>query len=212
MRYNGKTETLFDRNDDFKIMVGAFRKPEFEFVNKWYVTQKLDGTSGILYFLLANDGYTHASIHGRTAKAQYNPDVYAQLESLVKRIYPQVLDSMRKHDLNEMAFYGEVYGPKVQGGGRYRNDIGFAVFDIIVNDKVYLNPESVTQACKDVGLDEVPFLGLMTTDEIVKLVRNGQQSVVTNGHDFVAEGVVAKSPFFDNVGRQVKFKLKATDF
>ena len=215
MRYNPKTESLFNRDGSFKVIVGDYRRSEFALVNSWVCSQKLDGTSGILHFELFDvDGekVLNYTIHGRTAKAQYNPDVLNQLHNIAVGSFHKVGESMINHDLTTMNFYGEVYGPRVQSGGRYRDDIGFAVFDIIVNDKVFLNPGSITEVCERVGLDTVPLLGVMSTEEIVELVRGGQQSVLTNGQDFIAEGVVAKSPFFDNVGRQVKFKLKASDF
>ena len=38
-----KIETLYDRNEDFKVDTTAIRMAEFELIKRWRVTEKIDG-------------------------------------------------------------------------------------------------------------------------------------------------------------------------
>ena len=40
-----KIETLFNRDENFKIVEGNYRLPEFENVTNWTITEKVDGTN-----------------------------------------------------------------------------------------------------------------------------------------------------------------------
>jgi hypothetical protein len=47
MKEYHKIETLFDRDDKFKVVIGKWRLPEFEYLkdNLWLYTEKIDGTN-----------------------------------------------------------------------------------------------------------------------------------------------------------------------
>ena len=40
-----KIETLFNRDEKFKVVEGDYRLPEFENIKQWDVTEKIDGTN-----------------------------------------------------------------------------------------------------------------------------------------------------------------------
>lgn len=211
MKHYGKIETLYDRFDKtagYKVNPAQVRREEFDFVSQWHVTEKIDGTSTV--FRYAKGDF---DIGGRTANTQWSPEVFRQLERYAIRGLPAATRIIQERGLDSLAFYGETYGPKIQkGGGRYRDDVGFAVFDATVNDSIWLNWNAVNESARACGLDVVPFLGFMSTDEIVELVRQGFVSTIAKDDTYIAEGVIARSPFYDNVHRRVMFKLKHSDF
>ena len=111
-----------------------------------------------------------------------------------------------------VVLYGEGYGPGIQkGGGLYRSDKAFILFDVLAGDKWWLERESVSDIATKLGIDTVPYLGRMTLDEIVQLVRSPFPSKLGTA---MAEGIVARpiETLFDRRGERVIIKLKTKDF
>jgi ATP-dependent RNA circularization protein (DNA/RNA ligase family) len=207
-----KTDNLFKRNPKNKseLLVGTYTRPEFGYISHWYVTEKVDGTNVQLKFY--SDGRLH-DWFGRTVNAQFTIGQNDFLDDLGFRIGKDVRATMEQFGLDTMTLYGELYGPKIQAGGNYSDTLGFRLFDVMVNDKTWLGPSSVEQNAADWGLDLVPGFGIMTTDEIFKMVRTGFVSTFSQNRDYAAEGIVAVTPvpMYDQRGERIKFKLKTKD-
>lgn len=224
-----KVDTLFDRDERFQVDTTRFRRPVFATIDRWLVTEKVDGTNMRLIFEIdenpGGDGTEppalSTSIRGKTDSASIPPLLLGHCRGVVDGILTSVGGLMLDHGLSEYVLYGEGYGAKIQGGGRYRPDQGFVLFDVGVGGGRFLSDEKVTAAAMELGLPRVPLLNggeTMSTDEVVKLVQVGFASSATNEDlrdpDFAAEGVVARTvePLYDNRGERVMWKLKAKDF
>jgi len=129
---------------------------------------------------------------------------------LNERFLPQT-DSLLAKFGDGAVLYGEGYGAKIQkGGGNYRQDQDFVLFDVKVGDWWLRRPD-VEEVADTLGLDVVPVIEQGTLFDAVSMVRNGLQS--TWG-DFEAEGIVAR-PTVDlkmRNGSRIITKIKCLDF
>lgn len=210
-----KTDNLYKRNPKKKseLLIGEYTRPEFEFINKWHVSEKVDGTNVQLKFNRALTQPGGFSANGRTENAQFSRNQLAFLQEVGLEIEPKVRNTMDRFGLDTMTLYGELYGPKIQAGGNYSDTLGFRMFDIMVNDKTWLGVDSVKANATEWGVTLVPSFGLMGTYEIFELVKSGFVSTFSQNPDYQAEGVVAVTPvpMYDQRGERIKFKLKTKD-
>lgn len=222
-----KIDTLFDRDDSFRVDVTRLRRPVFGTIDRWLVTEKVDGTNMRLIFQMdenpGGDGteppVLSTAVRGKTDNASVPPQLLAHCQALVDRLRSTVGGLMLDRGLTEYVLYGEGYGAKIQGGGRYRPDQGFVLFDVGVGGGRFLADEVVTATAEQLMLPRVPLLNggePMATDEVVKLVQGGfaSDAATTFDPEFMAEGVVARTvePLYDNRGERLVWKLKAKDF
>lgn len=113
--------------------------------------------------------------------------------------------------------YGEYFGTGVQkGGGRYiQNGNDFLVFDI-KQQGWWLPKENRDAICKSLGLEQVPFLGHMTLEDIEKMVRGGFATKFDRAADptLIEEGIVARPviPLCSSNGNRVIVKVKYCDY
>ena len=121
--------------------------------------------------------------------------------------------------LEEVPIYifGEYFGTGIQKcGSRYiQNGNGFRVFDI--KQQGWWTPKDVRDSlCKGLGLDQVPFLGVMTLKDIEEKVRAGFTTQFENAADptMLEEGIVARPtvPMFSSNGNRVIVKVKYCDY
>lgn len=121
--------------------------------------------------------------------------------------------------LEEVPIYifGEYFGTGIQKcGARYiQNGNGFCVFDI--KQQGWWTPKDVRDSlCKGLGLDQVPFLGVMTLKEIEEKVRGGFATQFEKAADptMLEEGIVARPtvPMFSSNGNRVIVKVKYCDY
>ncbi|QQO39860.1 RNA ligase [Streptomyces phage Belfort] len=211
MREYSKTDNLYKRNPKKKseLLVGEYTRPEFALINSWWVTEKVDGTNVRLWF----DKDENTNYGGRTDNAQFSPVQQEFMSNLVDSIREDAVNLIHNHGLNELLIFGELYGPKILSGGNYSDSLDFRAFDMMVNDRVWLNPDSVNQNASDLGLKMVPNFGMMTTAQIFLMVAGGFKSTFAKNPEFDAEGVIAQPPvnLYDQRGERVKFKLKTKD-
>lgn len=107
--------------------------------------------------------------------------------------------------------YGEGYGAKIQkGGGNYRQDQDFVLFDVKIGDW-WLERSSVEEIASALKLDIVPIIGTGTLYDMVKITRNGFNSIWGN---FKAEGIVARPEveLKSRNGNRIITKVKHKDF
>ena len=137
---------------------------------------------------------------------------------------------MEDHKLNQVTLYGEGYGPKIQkGGGNYREDASFVLFDVKIGD-FWLDRENVNDVAEKLGIDAVPVIGKGTLWDAISIVKgqppasfpfkvhngtwNGRDGMKSQWGDFEAEGIVARPtvPLFTRQGHRIITKIKGVDF
>jgi len=200
-----KTVFLRDPATNYKTLLeGTYALPEFEYLkdNQWAFSEKVDGTNIRVMF----DGET-LSFGGKTDRAS----IPALLVNKLNDRFLSQLGLFKEHFIEGVCLYGEGYGAKIQkGGGNYRPDQDFVLFDVKVGEW-WLKREDVEGIAKTFGLDVVPVLYTGTLIDLVLFVREGFKS--TWG-DFQAEGVVAR-PMVElkaRNGSRIITKLKYKDF
>ncbi len=210
MRKYHKIQTLFKREREGrkkgKIIEGEWSIPEFEYLakNRWEFSEKVDGTNVRIGW---NGG--ERMIGGRTDNAQMPVVLYRKLEEL----FPE--ENLRRvfgtEEETNVVVFGEGYGPKIQkGGGNYRPDVSFVLFDVLVGDW-WLKRSDVVDVAQKLGVDMVPVIGEGDLFAAVATVRAGFSS---RWGDFDAEGLVVrpKAPLHARDGSRIIGKIKLKDF
>lgn len=207
-----KIQTVFLRDpaDNFKqLLIGQYSEPEFEYLakNMWEFTEKVDGTN----IRIMVDG--HDLTFGAKTDAASMPALL--VKRLEERFHPQE-DQLEQMFPGNACLYGEGYGAKIQkGGGNYRQDQDFVLFDVQVwnpeGQAWWLRRHDVEDVAQKLGLDIVPVIGKGTLAEMVEMTREGFNSI---WGPFKAEGIVARPrvELQTRGGRRVITKIKHKDF
>ena len=149
------------------------------------------------------------SFAGRTDKAtipqfllEYLNNTFStpEVEQLFEQTYGE----------KQVILFGEGYGPKIQKGGSYREDVSFILFDVLVGEN-YQERKWVEQTATMLGIDVVPIVLEGTIDEAIAFVEGHPKS--TMGTAFM-EGVVGRPAveFRDRTGKRIIVKIKYEDF
>jgi hypothetical protein len=204
-----KIQTVFKRDMEKNpklVIDGDWTMPEFEYLaeNQWEWTEKIDGTN----IRIGWDGKdTEKDILGRSEKS----DIPKHLMEALGNICPkEALTNVFGTEPNA-TLYGEGYGPKIQkGGGNYRDDAGFILFDVKI-DNWWLRRSDVNDIAQRLGIDFVPVVGQGTLLEAIAKIKAGVKS--TFG-DFLSEGYVLRPmvELSDRSGKRIITKLKHRDF
>ncbi len=204
-----KIDTLFERDPaTFVVNPAALKASVIGTIREWDVTEKIDGTN--IRVMLAADGAV--TFGGRSNNAQ----IPADLIQYLMRTFPQ--DALKAalwlnpEEPVDAVLYGEGYGPGIQkGGGLYRADKAFILFDVLVDGQWWLDRSAVEEIASKLGIACVPYLGRMELEQIVATVREPFMSVIGTA---VAEGVVARpiETLFDKRMKRIIIKLKTKDF
>jgi len=217
MKEYHKIETLLDRNEKFKVILGKWRLPEFEYLkdNKWVWTEKIDGTNiRVMWNPVSSDtikldeyGLSELTFGGKTNDAQMPPFLLKRLHELFN------IDKMREvFPATSVCLYGEGYGAKIQkGGGNYiSNGCDFILFDIKIGEW-WLERESIEDIAIKLNIKVVPIIAHGNLNEAIETTRLGIQSTFGN---FKAEGIVLKPPvtLFTRKGERLVGKIKTKDF
>ena len=208
MKTYHKIQTVFKRNPETKfktLLMGEYSLPEFEYLknNKWVFTEKVDGTNIRVMF---QDG--KITFGGKTDRAQIPNQLVNKLN---EKILPLLNKFIEIFNNTEVCLYGEGYGAKIQkGGGNYRIDQDFVLFDIKAGS-LWLKREDVEDIAKKLNLDVVPVIGEGTLNDLTEYVKTGFTSRWGN---FMAEGIVArpKVELLTRNGKRIITKLKYKDF
>lgn len=201
-----KIQTVFLRDQDTNhktLIRGAYALPEFRYLadNRWVFTEKVDGTN--IRVMWDGDSVTFG---GKTD----NASIPALLVKRLQERFPAQLFA-EQFGGTAVCLYGEGYGAKIQGGGgNYRQDQDFVMFDVKIGDW-WLTRDNVDDIAKTMGIDVVPIVGTGTLREMVDIVERGFTS---QWGDFIAEGVVARPAveLFSRGGQRIITKIKYSDF
>jgi ATP-dependent RNA circularization protein (DNA/RNA ligase family) len=218
--YYPKIETIFNRDLVTHRVLDEIRCPEFNLVNKWLITEKLDGMN-IRVELNCGGGVTFC---GRTDRA----DLPAPLLATLRQKLPKELVAGAFDPGTDAILFGEGIGPKIQKGDNLSPVHDFVLFDVLVfngcqaeTDKYWwLEWENVQDVAKKLGLQTVPVLGTyvggLKYNDLAQLVNLTSSYASRNGGNInlQQEGVVARTvpQLFNRRGGRVMWKLKNSDF
>ena len=201
-----KIQSVYKRDMGSKrkpLMEGVWTTQEFEYLagNVWTYTEKVDGTNIRVIF---KDG--RITFGGRTDDAQIPAQLVTRLNERFLPLAPKLGDLF-----DAAVLYGEGYGAKIQkGGGNYRQDQDFILFDCKVGSW-WLQRENVEDVAQALGLDVVPVIGEGTLHDAVAWAKSG---ISSTWGSFQAEGIVArpKTELQTRGGDRIITKIKCRDF
>jgi len=204
MKEYHKIETLLDRDSNFKVVLGKWRIPEFEYLqnNRWEFTEKVDGTN--IRVIWRDE---KLSWGGKTDNAQIPSFLINKLQSLfsatsLSAIFPN----------SNVCFYGEGYGAKIQKmGGNYKSDgCDFILFDILI-DEWWLTRKDMEDVASKLGVRVVPILRIGTLIEAIEMTKSG---IISQWGNFPAEGIVVRptTQLLTRHGHRIIGKIKSKDF
>lgn len=181
-----KIQSIYKRDKKTKRFIfGEYSIPEFELLKNitWVGTEKVDGMCLDVKYCQNN-----IIFEGKTDKAQLPKELSRNLNNffLNKERFKTISNTFGN---NNVEFLLEGYGPGINGGGIYRTDQGFVLFDIKVN-YTWLDRKDIEDIACCLGLDIVPVVGQFTLDEAIKFVKKGFYSQWLG--KFIAEGLVLR--------------------
>lgn len=203
-----KIEVLFERdtNGTKKLVEGAFRNNAIEFLanNEWEFTEKIDGTNIRVHW----DGHK-IEFGGRTDRAQIPNHLLLKLNEIFTNNETEELFE-QKFGEHDVILFGEGYGNKIQRGGLYRSDVGFILFDVMI-DGNYQSRQSVEDVASCFGLEIVPIVLRGTIQNAIDFVKTNPNSTIGNAK---MEGVIGrpKIELRDRCGKRIIVKIKVCDF
>jgi len=208
MKEYHKIQTVFKRNPEtkFKTLLKEFSLPEFEYLkdNIWVFTEKVDGTNIRIMW-----NGKEIVFGGKTDNAQIPSFLIQRLQT---RFFSQKQKFREKFgEEGNVCFYGEGYGAKIQkGGGNYRQDQDFILFDVKIGDW-WLQRQDVEDIAKFFEIDIVPIIGQGSLRNMIEWAKEGFDSKWGN---FDAEGIVArpKIELKSRNGQRIITKIKHKDF
>lgn len=197
-----KIDTPFERDNDGtkKLIDGKFRNETVEYLkdNKWLCSEKIDGTNiGVVW-----DGHK-VSFQGRTERAQIPTQLVNKLNELFGGTINEEMFEQKFGEMNVILF-GEGYGPKIQkGGGLYRDNVSFILFDVYLSDQnLWLKRDAVEDIAKSFGIDVVDIVLTGTLQEAIDFVKTKPKSHIGTAN---MEGLVCRPTveLLDRMGRRV---------
>ena len=200
-----KIQTIWKREAErpCHIIPGEFSRPEFGSINRWHVTEKIDGMNVRVCW----DG-ENVDFRGRTDRAEMPKGLMAHLQETF------TVEKMKEKFPGPVILFGEGYGAKIQKGGNYSPDQKFVLFEVLV-DEWRLEPDNIKDIAGCLGINNVPFLGIMSTEEAVAQVNTLKwSSKLAETPDAAPEGIVCRSipTLFNRRGECVMWKLKIKDY
>lgn len=203
-----------------KFILGNFASPEFRYLldAEWDWTEKVDGTNCRIALHPDNgDVAINTDIGGRTDNAQLHKDLLIALQEIESNLVSAA--SQGEYE-DGITLYGEGYGAGIQkGGGDYRPDKGFVLFDAKVG-KYWLERENLEELAKNLELDLIPLVWKRTTLRNALTVFN--LNAIEEFPPFFSEwegveqteGLVGTPSIqlFNRFGERIQTKLKLVDF
>lgn len=225
-----KTENLFKRDEaTHKLIRGDLRLPEFGLIHLWHVTEKIDGTNMRVVYDPLNQT---VEVRGRSDRANIAGDLKDYMIELfsVEKLsaqFDEFITPERIADGTTVTIFGEGYGAGIQQGGGYNPAKRFRAFDVCYHWKNSTGPiterdswcqaSTVTEILKELEVPRVPYIGLLSLQEIVDFVDAKRGSITafedTGNKEHQPEGIIARTdPYlYTERGSRLMFKLKGVD-
>ena len=208
MKEYEKIETIFVRDEKTKkLNENIYRNETIEFLKdiEWEFTEKIDGTNIRIIW----DGHK-VSYYGRTDKAQIPTQL---MNKLIELFGGNINEEMfeQKFGATPVMLIGEGYGAKIQkGGGDYRQDNNFILFDVCINNK-YLSRDNVNDIANYFEIESVPVIFSGNLQKGIDFVKTKPNSTIGTAK---MEGLVArpKVELYDKNGNRLIVKIKVCDF
>lgn len=202
-----KIQTVFKRDPENKyktLLDGKFATSEFEFLshNRWYFTEKVDGTNIRIMF----DG-ERIIFGGKTDQTQ----IPTYLSNRLNKIFLPQIDLFKDLFADGVCLYGEGYGAKIQkGGGNYCSDQNFVLFDVKIGNW-WLQRDDVHDVASKLNLRIVPIIDCGSLLKMAAMTKRGFNSTWGS---FQAEGIVARPDIElkTRSGDRIITKIKCKDF
>lgn len=213
MREYPSIQTVYKRNPETKfrtLLEGQYADEAFAYLAdcEWIFTEKVDGTNIRVMIEPGNDAFPGVvRFGGKSDRAQIPAFLVTKLE---ERFLSQ-RDALLAAFPEGGCLYGEGYGARIQkGGGNYRDDQDFVLFDVKVGEW-WLRRDALTEIADRFGLDVVPTIGYGNLGNMVELAKQGFKS---RWGDFQAEGIVARPAveLQTRSGKRIITKIKHKDF
>lgn len=211
MKEYHKIDTVFKRDEATKfktLLFGDYSQDAFGYLanNEWVFTEKVDGTNirVVVAPVIAGGDVTFG---GKTDAAQ----IPAFLVQKLQECFLPQRETLNAIFPNGGCLYGEGYGARIQkGGGNYRADQDFVLFDAKVGDW-WLQRDALEDISQKLTLDIVPIIGRGTLAEMLDMACAGFNS---RWGTFAAEGIVARPAceLKTRNGSRIITKIKAKDF
>lgn len=217
-----KIETLFVRDEKtHRVCPDRLRNPVYGIFKKWQFTEKIDGTNIRVIWEPAITEKSETDVPCRAERLRFggkNDNSQISIALLTWLQENITAEKMRVifSDVDAV-IYGEGYGADIQKGSAYGLRQQFVVFDVLVGGRWWLDWENTCDVAKKLGLKTVPFIGEMTLEEGIEMVKKGFDSVFARentGEIVPAEGLVGRTveTLYDKKGNRIIIKLKTKDF
>jgi len=210
MKEYHKIESLFERDMEGtrKLIHGKFRNPLVEYLkdNTWIFTEKVDGTNIRILW----DGHK-VSFGKRTNNTSIPVHLLNYLtDKFISREAEELFE--QKFGENEVMFYGEGFGEKIQKGGGDYGEVSLALFDIEIGG-VYLERENIEELARAFGINCVPVVLMGTIQDGIDFIKSKPKSVIAK-KERLSEGIVGvpAQRIKDARGNRVVVKIKVEDF
>lgn len=229
MKPYSSIETLYVRSkEDNRLDFTSIRNPVWYIINRWVLTEKIDGTN--IRVIVTQAGI---QVKGRSDNATLPPG----LDGVIRELFPfdKVIAHFKEGKPNAVladdwcvTFYGEGYGAGIKGSQptNYRdpkNGKFFRCFDVCYGENHWASPAETIKVCSALSVPQAPTIGVLdaipTTkdDALAMLDAYARLSIVAYNEadtQIPAEGIVARPeyPLYDQWGHRVIWKLTRREF
>ena len=198
-----------------KFIIGEWTDPVFEYLKDltWVWKEKVDGTNIRVQYWANVETSTmfqtvpRIEIKGKTDKAKRSEPLYSSVE----KMFPVEWFQEHFDPGVDVCLYGEGYGAKIQkGGGNYRLDQSFVLFDIKIGNW-WLEFHNVIVIAARGGIEYIPTISDRSLESAIYDIKEG---MVSSWGNFNMEGLVGQPliPLNMRNGQRVITKIKTKDF
>ncbi len=182
-----KIDSLFERDENFKVDESKIRRPEFLIPSEWVVSEKLDGMNIRVSLEEEIDLEERPGLrwvvkyYGRGENSQFPPLMLEHLQKTftfekMQRLwrcknncdicsgdgwveYSAASSPVVCNNLSpyQITLYGEGYGAGIQTGGGYNKDKTFRLFDVLVGE-TWLSRENVEDVARQLDIFCAPLI------------------------------------------------------
>ncbi|MBD3256034.1 MAG: RNA ligase (ATP) [Candidatus Lokiarchaeota archaeon] len=201
----GKFPNFIPKTDEIRIQTIPELLEKYK-GNKFYITEKLDGTSGTFYYK-----------DGEFGVCSRNLDLMESDDNafwIVARKYK--LEEKLRNNGKNLAIQGEVLGPKIQDNRYELDDLILYFFNIFdIDEQRYYKFEEIRQFISELDLDMVPILDDdYTLDDSVDTLTELSYGKSNLNPKIYREGIVVRSlrEIEDSEFDRVSFKVLNPSF